>query len=86
MRGTALLGGSLHRTLAYDTATDQYRITPGPGKRSRTSLIGDVANPRWRARSVGVYRLWRDGGYAVGALMAGLLADALGIPISNVPG
>jgi hypothetical protein len=31
---------------------------------------------------VGVYRLWRDGGYAVGALMAGLLADALGIPVA----
>ena len=41
--------------------------------------IGDVAHPSWRARSVGVYRLWRDGGFAVGALLAGVVADALGI-------
>lgn len=44
------------------------------------AAIGDVAHPEWRARSVGVYRLWRDGGFAVGALLSGLLADALGIP------
>lgn len=42
------------------------------------AAIGDVAHPSWRASSVGVYRLWRDGGYAVGAVMAGLLADSLG--------
>jgi MFS family permease len=41
--------------------------------------VGDVAHPAWRARSVGVYRLWRDGGFAVGAILAGLVADALGV-------
>ncbi|WP_299931625.1 MFS transporter [uncultured Nocardioides sp.] len=41
--------------------------------------IGDVAHPAWRARSVGVYRLWRDGGFAVGAVLAGVVADALGV-------
>ncbi|HSE09559.1 MAG TPA: MFS transporter [Nocardioidaceae bacterium] len=41
--------------------------------------IGDVAHPAWRARSVGVYRLWRDGGFAVGALLAGVVADTLGV-------
>jgi len=41
--------------------------------------IGDVAHPAWRASSVGVYRLWRDGGFAVGALLAGVLADLYGI-------
>jgi MFS family permease len=41
--------------------------------------IGDVAHPSWRASSVGVYRLWRDLGYAVGAVIAGVVADALGI-------
>src|SRR3546814_3802322 len=41
------------------------------------AAIGDVAHPSWRARSVGVYRLWRDGGFAVGALLAGTLADAV---------
>jgi MFS family permease len=43
------------------------------------AAVGDVAHPAWRARAVGVYRLWRDGGFAVGALTAGLLADAFGI-------
>ena len=41
--------------------------------------IGDVAHPSWRARAVGVYRLWRDLGFAVGALLTGILADAFGI-------
>jgi MFS family permease len=44
------------------------------------AAIGDVAHPSWRASSVGVYRLWRDLGYAIGALLAGLIADALGLP------
>ena len=44
------------------------------------AAIGDVAHPLWRARSVGVYRLWRDGGFAVGALLSGIIADAFGIP------
>ncbi|MDQ0939331.1 MFS transporter [Streptomyces sp. V1I1] len=39
------------------------------------AVIGDIAHPAWRARAVGVYRLWRDGGFAVGALLAGALAD-----------
>ena len=46
------------------------------------AAVSDVAHPEWRASAVGVYRLWRDGGYAVGALTAGLLADALGIPVA----
>lgn len=41
--------------------------------------IGDVAHPIWRARAVGTYRLWRDGGFAAGALVAGIVADALGV-------
>jgi MFS family permease len=43
------------------------------------AAIGDVAHPAWRARAIGTYRLWRDGGFAVGALLAGVVADALGI-------
>lgn len=43
------------------------------------AAIGDVAHPSWRASSVGVYRLWRDLGYAVGAVLAGLVADFLGL-------
>ncbi len=43
------------------------------------AAIGDVAHPTWRASAVGVYRLWRDLGYAVGALLAGLTADLFGL-------
>jgi MFS family permease len=43
------------------------------------AAVGDVAHPRWRASAVGIYRLWRDSGYAVGALLAGALADLFGI-------
>ena len=43
------------------------------------AAIGDVAHPSWRASAVGVYRLWRDLGYAIGAALAGLTADALGL-------
>ncbi len=43
------------------------------------AAIGDVAHPSWRASSVGVYRLWRDLGYAIGALLAGLMSDAFGL-------
>jgi MFS family permease len=46
------------------------------------AAIGDVAHPSWRAGSVGVYRLWRDLGYAVGALLAGIVADILGVHAS----
>jgi len=43
------------------------------------AAIGDVADPSWRASAVGVYRLWRDFGYAAGALVAGVAADSLGL-------
>lgn len=43
------------------------------------ATIGDVAHPAWRASAVGVYRLWRDLGYAVGALLAGISADLFGL-------
>ncbi|WP_448337933.1 MFS transporter [Chloroflexus aurantiacus] len=43
------------------------------------ATISDVAQPVWRATAVGVYRLWRDGGYVVGALLAGIVADILGL-------
>lgn len=46
------------------------------------AAISDVAHPSWRASAVGVYRLWRDGGYAVGALLSGILADTLGMVVA----
>ena len=43
------------------------------------AAIGDVAHPEWRARAVGVYRLWRDAGFAIGALLAGIIADLFSV-------
>lgn len=43
------------------------------------AAIGDVAHPSWRGSAVGVYRSWRDLGYAIGALAAGVAADAFGL-------
>jgi len=43
------------------------------------AAIGDVAHPAWRASAVGVYRLWRDAGFAIGAVVAGVVADLLGL-------
>jgi MFS family permease len=40
--------------------------------------ISDASHPSWRARSLSVYRFWRDAGYAVGALAAGVMADLYG--------
>ena len=43
------------------------------------AAVGDVAHPAWRAQAVGIYRLWRDGGFAVGALLSGVVADLWGV-------
>jgi MFS family permease len=43
------------------------------------AAVSDVAHPEWRASAVGVYRLWRDGGYALGAILSGIVADLLGL-------
>jgi MFS family permease len=43
------------------------------------AAISDVAHPTWRARSLSIYRFWRDLGYAVGALLAGVIGDAFGL-------
>lgn len=46
---------------------------------SLIAAVSDASHPTWRARSLSVYRFWRDLGYAVGALAAGLLADTFGL-------
>ncbi len=43
------------------------------------AAVGDVAHPAWRASAVGVYRLWRDAGFVVGALLSGVVADLFGL-------
>jgi MFS family permease len=46
---------------------------------SLIAAVSDNSHPSWRARSLSVYRFWRDLGYAVGALCAGIIADTLGL-------
>jgi MFS family permease len=43
------------------------------------TVVGDAAHPSWRATGLGVYRMWRDAGYALGAVVVGLLADVVSI-------
>jgi MFS family permease len=46
---------------------------------SLIAAVSDASHPVWRARSLSVYRFWRDLGYAIGALSAGIIADAFGL-------
>jgi len=46
------------------------------------AVIGDVAHPKWRATAMGAYRFWRDLGYAIGALLSGIIADLLGMAMA----
>lgn len=48
------------------------------------TVVGDVAHPRWRAQSLGVYRMWRDAGYGFGAIFIGVVADLVSIDIAIV--
>jgi MFS family permease len=43
------------------------------------AVISDVADPQWRATAIGAYRFWRDAGYVIGAVVAGVVADRLGL-------
>jgi predicted MFS family arabinose efflux permease len=45
---------------------------------SLIAAVSDASHPSWRARSLSVYRFWRDLGYAIGALLAGIIADFFG--------
>jgi MFS family permease len=46
------------------------------------AAIGDISHPSWRSSAIGIYRLWRDSGYAVGAVLAGITADKFGLDTS----
>ncbi|MGH2473657.1 MAG: MFS transporter, partial [Candidatus Limnocylindrales bacterium] len=46
------------------------------------AAVADIATPSWRGAAVGVYRLWRDLGFAVGAVVAGVMADRAGMPFA----
>jgi MFS family permease len=46
------------------------------------AAVADAAEPAWRASAIGVYRLWRDLGFAVGAIVVGVVADSAGLPFA----
>ena len=48
------------------------------------SAIAEYTHPQDRAKSLGVFRLWRDLGYAIGAILTGVVSDLFGIPTSIV--
>jgi len=48
------------------------------------SAIADATHPRQRAESIGVFRLWRDLGYAIGAIVSGIIADLFGVPYAII--
>ncbi|MFL6186471.1 MAG: MFS transporter [Actinomycetes bacterium] len=75
LAGTALAGGFLPwAATAVLLGIGTAMVYP-----TLLAAIGDVAHPSWRATAVGIYRLWRDAGFAVGALLAGLVADLAGL-------
>jgi MFS family permease len=51
---------------------------------SLIAAVSDASHPTWRARSLSVYRFWRDLGYAIGALSAGIIADIFGMACAIV--
>jgi MFS family permease len=79
----ALLGFSLTAGLAASAA---LAFVLGVGTAltypALLAAVGDVAAPGWRAAAIGVYRTWRDGGYVVGALAAGLIADLFDLRVA----
>jgi len=80
LQGVALAAIALGTAFAtWAAATSLLGVGTAMVYPTLLASIGDVAHPAWRGSAVGVYRLWRDGGYAVGALLAGALADAFGM-------
>jgi MFS family permease len=80
IQATALAGfATVTGVAAWVTAAAALGIGTAFVYPTLLAAIGDVAHPSWRASAVGVYRLWRDSGYAVGALIAGITADLVGL-------
>ena len=77
--GVALLAGPSSFTSAL-TAAVLVGLGTGMAYPTLQAFVADAAGSSWRASALGVYRMWRDMGYVVGALGFGLLADAVGLP------
>lgn len=83
IQAVALLGFSLTTGLASGATLS---IVLGVGTAltypALLAAVGDVAAPGWRAAAIGIYRTWRDGGYVVGALAAGVIADLFDLRVA----
>lgn len=82
-----LLG--INQGLCWSTTVNMKIDLVGPKQRGLAMVyptliaaVSDVAHPVWRGSAVGVYRLWRDLGFAAGAILTGLLADLFNIPVA----
>jgi len=85
VQGIGLLGMAVGRSVsAWAAAAVLLGVGTALVYPTLLAAISDVAHPVWRGTAVGVYRLWRDAGYVVGALLGGLLADlfSLGVAIA----
>jgi MFS family permease len=80
VQGAALVAMALsHGFVSWAVAVSALGVGTAMVYPTLLAAVGDVAHPSWRASAVGVYRWWRDLGYAVGAIVAGALADASGM-------
>jgi MFS family permease len=80
LQGTALAAiAIIHGFWPWIGATALLGIGTAMVYPTLLAAVADVAPPRWRGSAVGAYRFWRDSGYAVGAVLAGTLADFFGM-------
>lgn len=83
IQASALLGLAVTAGLAASSA---FALLLGIGTAltypALLAAVGDLADPGWRAAAVGVYRTWRDGGYVIGALSAGAIADIFDLSVA----
>jgi MFS family permease len=85
LQAAALAGiAATHGFIAWATAAVALGVGTAMVYPTLLAAIGDVAHPAWRATAVGVYRLWRDASFAVGALLAGTVADLAGLAAATV--
>lgn len=80
LQGFALLGMTLTQNVAaWASALVLLGVGTALVYPALLAAVGDIAKPSWRGTAIGVYRLWRDLGYVAGAVVAGIVADALGV-------
>ena len=83
IQASALLGLALTEGV---TAGATFAVVLGIGTAftypALLAAVGDIAAPTWRATAIGIYRTWRDGGYVIGALMAGTIADLFDLRVA----